>query len=162
VLAVLLHTVSASVARIGEIDAALGVDPQVIEAVEPFALVLVRQDCDIAFRVDRDQPPAASFAGQKATALVEVKAVAPLEFSRKVESLPSSDHLWMRLLGISEKKTLPWASAAGPSVNAKPRPAFPPSPPQHHPAAATFQLIAAISSTSNHTISRSFGLSFHA
>src|SRR5262245_66039450 len=38
---------------------------------------------------------------------------------RKVDSLPSMPHLRMRSLGWSVKKTLPSASAAGPSVNWK-------------------------------------------
>ena len=38
----------------------------------------------------------------------------------KVVSLPSVLHFMIRSLGWSVKKTLPWASAAGPSVNSNP------------------------------------------
>jgi hypothetical protein len=43
---------------------------------------------------------------------------------RKVVSLPSTLHFRMRSLGWSVKKTLPAASAVGPSVKAKPSASF--------------------------------------
>ena len=77
VLAVLLHAFATAVARVGEVDAALGVDPQVVGTVEPLAFVLVRQHGDFALGRDGYEPAVATLAGQQVAVLVEVQPIGP-------------------------------------------------------------------------------------
>src|SRR5262249_61815311 len=80
-LGVDLARLAADVARVGEVDAALEVDGQVVGAVEPLALPLVREGADLAVPVgDLDAAIAAAhgaFAGDEPALRIEVEPVGP-------------------------------------------------------------------------------------
>ena len=61
--------------RVGEIDAAVGCNPQVVGLVETFAVVLGGDDGDDAGRSDGNDPPVGALAGDEVTGRIEGKTV---------------------------------------------------------------------------------------
>ena len=78
-LLVQLEVLALRIARVGEVDAALAVDGEVVGAVEPLALIAVGEDGAPAVLLDAGHAPAAraavAFAGDEQAVAVEGEAV---------------------------------------------------------------------------------------
>src|SRR5690606_27105660 len=73
--AVLLHAFHIAIPRVGEVDAALGMHPQVVGAVELLAIVCIGQYGDFTAGADRGHAASLSFASQQVAIAIEEQAV---------------------------------------------------------------------------------------